>query len=163
DIGISLQVPYSDAALRFWRNTAVANLAPGQVATLGDRVVGYETDEDLDNGFRPAGLIDLSSTTFTTTSHVLNAAGPVVGNGTSTHQMTLYRAASGALVFGAGTVQWSWGLDGNHNDGPSTPDPSIQQATVNLFADMRAQPQTLQSGLVRATMSTDLIKPTSTI
>jgi hypothetical protein len=30
-------------------------------------------------------------------------------NGTATHHLTLYRAASGALVFGAGTVQWSWG------------------------------------------------------
>ena len=34
---------------------------------------------------------------------------------TATHSMTLYRHASGALVFGAGTVQWSWGLDGNHD------------------------------------------------
>ena len=27
--------------------------------------------------------------------------------------LSLYRAPSGALVFGAGTVQWSWGLDGS--------------------------------------------------
>ena len=30
---------------------------------------------------------------------------------TATHHLTLYRAPSGALVFGAGTVQWAWGLD----------------------------------------------------
>ncbi len=30
---------------------------------------------------------------------------------TATHSLSLYRAPSGALVFGAGTVQWSWGLD----------------------------------------------------
>ena len=30
---------------------------------------------------------------------------------TETHSLSLYRAPSGALVFGAGTVQWSWGLD----------------------------------------------------
>jgi hypothetical protein len=28
---------------------------------------------------------------------------------------TLYRHAGGALVFGAGTVQWSWGLDATHD------------------------------------------------
>ena len=28
-----------------------------------------------------------------------------------THNLTMYRAPSGALVFGAGTVQWAWGLD----------------------------------------------------
>ena len=34
----------------------------------------------------------------------------------------MYRHASGALVFGAGTIQWSWGLDSNHDfasDAPS--------------------------------------------
>src|SRR5207248_2050313 len=96
-------------------------------------------------------------------SHVQDAAGVVVGPGTSTHQMTLYRAASGALVFGAGTIQWSWGLDGNHIDGASTPDPSIRQATVNLLADMGAQPAALQSGLVAPPMSTALARPTSVV
>ena len=33
--------------------------------------------------------------------------------------MTMYRAASGALVFAAGTIQWAWGLDANH-DGIAT-------------------------------------------
>src|SRR5262249_5791955 len=63
DLGGPLTVPYVDSQGVFWANTSVANLAPGQVATLGDFEVGYEWDEDVDNGFRPAGLIDLSSTT----------------------------------------------------------------------------------------------------
>ena len=67
----------------------------------------------------------------------------------------MYRAPSGALVFDAGTVQWSWGLDGTHDRGGSTPDSAMQQATVNLFADMGVQPATLQAGLVAATASTD--------
>ena len=33
----------------------------------------------------------------------------------------MYRAESGALVFGAGTVFWSWGLDAEH-EGAETPD-----------------------------------------
>jgi hypothetical protein len=163
DLGISLNVPAADAKLRFWRNTSVAALQPGHTATLGQFVVGYETDSDLDNGFRPAGLIDMSSTTFSTQSAVLDQSGTQVGPGTSTQQITLYRAPSGALVFGAGTVQWSWGLDGHHNDEPSTPDPAIQQATVNLLADMNGQPATLQAGLVAATASTDVPPPTSVI
>src|SRR5262249_14936821 len=81
--------------------------------------------------------------------------------GSSTHALTLYRAASGALVFAAGSVQWSWGLDGDHNDSASTPDPSMRQATVNLLADMKAQPGSLQSGLVAAIASTDTTPPTS--
>jgi hypothetical protein len=67
-----------------------------------------------------------------------------------THHMTLYRAQpSGALVFGAGTVQWSWGLDDNHDELPvSSEDKTMQQATVNLFADMGARPLMLQSNLL---------------
>ena len=91
--------------------------------------------------------------------------GNTVAPGTATHSLTLYRASSGALVFGAGTVQWSWGLDSDHDggDGLADPDVNMQQATVNLFADMGVQPATLQSGLVAATASTDHTPPTSVI
>ncbi len=39
----------------------------------------------------------------------------------------------------------------------------MRQATVNLFADMGAQPLTLQPGLAAATKSTDVVAPTSAI
>ena len=87
--------------------------------------------------------------------------------GTATHHLSLYRHASGALVFGAGTVQWVWGLDTNHDTdsdfGSSSPDPNMRQATLNLLADMGVQPATIQSGLIPATASTDTTAPTSTI
>ncbi len=67
------------------------------------------------------------------------------------------------MVFDAGTVQWSWGLDGTHDRGGSTPDSAVQQATVNLLADMSVQPATMQSGLVAATASTDTSPPTASI
>ena len=51
----------------------------------------------------------------------------------------MYRAPSGARVFGAGTVQWAWGLD-DWNPDSTPPDRNMQQATVNLLADMGAQP-----------------------
>src|SRR5262249_53926314 len=95
----------------------------------------------------PSGRILLSSTLF---------------DG-RTHHLAMYRASSGALVFGAGTVQWSWGLDGTHDRGTSTPNTAMRQATVNLLADMGAQPGSLQSGLVAATASSDVTPPTTTI
>src|SRR5262249_2324355 len=63
---------------------------------------------------------------------------------------------------GGGRGGGSGGRDGSHNDAASTPDPSMQQATVTLRADMKAQPGSLQTGLVAATASTDTTAPTST-
>ena len=100
------------AGLRFWRNTRVASLTSGSTS-LGTDTLGYEWDEDIDNGSRPSGLMHLSSTTVSGVEKILDF-GETVGIGTATHHLTLYRVASGALVFGAGTVQWAWGLDGNH-------------------------------------------------
>ena len=158
----SIEVPTADGKMRLWRNTSIASQAPGQTATLSDGTLGYEWDEAPENSVRPAGLVPLSSTTRSGVQ-VLQDFGSTYGTGTATHQMTLYRAPSGALVFGAGTIQWSWGLDGNHDRGGSTPDPRMQQATVNLLADMGAQPDTLQGDLAPATASTDTDPPSSVI
>ena len=48
-----LIVPAEYAALRFWRDTEVAELKPGERAVLLKGLLGHEWDEDLDNGFRP--------------------------------------------------------------------------------------------------------------
>ncbi len=162
DVGSAMTVPAAYANLRFWRNTSIASLTGNQVATLGTNVLGYEWDEDVANGFRPAGLFDMSATTQNVTQKFVDF-GNTVAPGTATHSLTLYRASSGALVFGAGTVQWSWGLDGAHDVNVSAPVVDMQQATVNLLADMQAQPATLQSGLVAATASTDTIAPMSSL
>jgi hypothetical protein len=162
----AITVPQTYSRLRFWRNTAVASLGAGQTATLGSQTLGYEWDEDLDNGARPAGLFDMSSTTVTGTD-LLQDYGNTYSSGTATHHLTLYRSAAGGLVFGAGTVQWTWGLDVNHDvspdSGPSSPDANMRQATVNVLADMGAQPATLQSGLVAGSPSTDTAAPASSI
>ncbi len=154
------------APLRFWRNTAVAGLGTGQTVTLGSNTIGYEWDEDLDNGSRPAGLFDLSATPVSVSSRIKDF-GKTFGPGTAVHSLTTYRAPSGALVFSAGTVQWAWGLDVFHDTapdvGPSTPDRTMQQATVNLLADMGVQPATIQEGLVAATASADTTPPASTV
>ena len=158
----AIKVPEADGKMRLWRNTSVAALSPGSSATLTDGTLGYEWDEDIDNGFRPAGLIQLSTTTVPN-APVLQNYGSTFGSGTAIHHLTLYKHSSGALVFGAGTVQWPWGLDGSHDRGGSIVNVSMQQATVNLFADMGVQPATLQTNLVLATTSTDTTAPTSTI
>jgi hypothetical protein len=162
----ALQVPQADGQMRFWRNTAVANLSPGSVATISagcDCIVGYEWDEDLDNGQRPAGLFHLSTTTESVSAVILDIfVGASIGPGTATHTLTIYKAASGVLVFDAGTINWSHGLDGNGYP-HSTPDLNVQQATVNVLADMGVQPGSLQSGLVPATASTDTTPPTSQV
>ena len=50
-------------------------------------------------------------------------------------------------MFGAGTVQWSWGLDANHDRGDiDAGGLRMQQATVNLFADMGVQPADAAGG-----------------
>ncbi len=160
---VDMVVGAEDGDMRFWRNTRVEALSGSQTTTVGSDIIGYEWDEDLDNGFRPAGLFRVSET-FASNQDILLDEGSVFGPGSATHAMTMYRAPSGALVFGAGTVQWAWGLDSQHDRGPSnTSDVAAQQATVNLFADMGVQPATLQPGLVPATASTDAVAPTSAI
>ena len=129
---------------------------------------------------RPAGLFHLSETTVNNVRYIQDF-GRLYDSGTATHHLTLYRAKSGALVFGAGTVQWSWGLDAHHDNETGAPasrtnrysirvgidprgtDLRVQQATMNLFADMDAQPAAIQPGLVKATKSTDKLPPASKI
>jgi hypothetical protein len=145
-----ISVPAAYGKWPLWRNTSIASLPAGSVATLADDTLGYEWDENADNGFQPASSIDLSATTADGVD-VLEDYGSTYGTGSATHHLNLYRAPSGAFVFGAGTVQWSWGLDSSHDRGNGAADPRMQQATANLLADMGAQGATLQSDLVAPT------------
>jgi hypothetical protein len=162
----AMNVPQTEGAMRFWRNTSAATLASGQTLTITagcSCLLGYEWDQDIDNGVRPAGIVHLSSTT-NIVEHMIQDiyVGSMIGPGVATHTLTLYKASSGALVFDAGTLNWAHGLDGNGVPS-STPDRNIQQATVNILADMGIQPGSLQSGLIAATSSTDTIPPTSQV
>lgn len=143
----SILVPDTYKNLRFWRNTSIASLNIGQTATLPNGTLGYEFDFEQYFDTYPGGRITLSNTTLSGKNH----------------KMSLYRHSSGALVFGAGTVQWSWGLDSNHDRGNAPPSLDMQQATVNLFADMGVQPVDPHDGLVAANISTDNQAPTSVI
>ncbi len=143
----AIEVPALYKNFRFWKNTSVANLTSGQTATLAPASLGFEWDYEQYQSSYPTNRVTLSST--------------IVNN--HNHKLALYRYSSGSLVFGAGTVQWAWGLDNAHFAGPSVISQDMQQATVNLFADMGAQPATRQPELSAATMSNDLTAPVSTI
>jgi hypothetical protein len=169
----TISVPAAAATLPFWRNTPIAAtggglLSPRQAgpSVANGGLLGSAWDEDLDNGSRPAGLLQLSTTNRSVPAKLQNL-GSAYAAGFATHTMTLYRHTSGALVFGAGTMQWSWGLDNSHDRLPDTTSDytnlSVQQATVNLLADMSAQPLTLQAGLTLAAAAGDLAPPASTI
>ena len=136
--------PSCSGATRRWPTSP-----PGKSVTLGKGLgtLGYEWDIDSDNGFRPAGEIDLSSTTENANApdQVFDDYGTNVVPATVTHHLSLYKAASGAYVFGAGTVQFAYGL-ASSNPAGAPPDPNMEQFTVNLFALMGAQPATLTSG-----------------
>ncbi|MGW7483095.1 N,N-dimethylformamidase beta subunit family domain-containing protein [Nonomuraea muscovyensis] len=159
----SLAVPFDYSRLRLWRNTSVADLLPGQTAVFPSGTLGYEWDAAPDTAFTPAGSVKYSRATIGRLDKILLDFGSSYGPGVPTHNLVLYKHSSGALVFGAGTTQWSWGLDAVH-DRPGTPaDIRMRQATVNLFGDMGLQPASLQAGLVPAFPSTDTTPPTTTI
>jgi hypothetical protein len=160
----AIRVPAELGRMRLWRHTSISSLPDGAEAVLPTGTLGFEWDEAPDNDVRPAGLFPLSDTTVAITDgKYLLDHGSTYGNGTARHQLVLHRAASGALVFGAGTIQWHWGLDTENDQGGSTPDVRMQQATVNLLADMGVQPATLMAGLVPAAASADTQPPTATV
>ncbi|MGE3176241.1 MAG: N,N-dimethylformamidase beta subunit family domain-containing protein [Vicinamibacterales bacterium] len=175
-----LIVPGKYAKLRMWRNTDVAKLQPGEQLVTGMGMLGHEWDEDLDNGFRPTGQIRFSETKIDGVQYPMDH-GSVYDQGSAVHNLVLYRAKSGALVFGTGAVQYTWGLD-NFHDNPTSrgqqnlnpysnrvaidtygPSKAVQQLTVNIFADMGIQPSNLQKDLVPATRSTDRRAPVTKI
>ncbi len=84
-------------------------------------IVGYEYDKVWNNGFSPPGLTILSN------SPVHGCCGGFSSDANS----TIYTAPSGARVFAAGTIQWSWGLA--NIQGNTYANAGIQQTTANIL------------------------------
>ncbi|HET7037001.1 MAG TPA: N,N-dimethylformamidase beta subunit family domain-containing protein, partial [Thermomicrobiaceae bacterium] len=96
----------ADASSWIFAGTGLAN---GQSIPS---LVGYEFDERAANDsslssfvpYEPAGL-----------QQVAHSPVPASDNGVAAYSdATLYTAANGAIVFAAGTMQWSWGLDAGY-------------------------------------------------
>jgi hypothetical protein len=159
---LTIKVPAAYSKLRFWRFTDVATMPAGQTFSLTQGTLGYEWDDDRDLGPKPAGLLELTSTTETVPAVLVDQGGSY-NQQAATHRLTLYRAPSGALVWGTGTCQWSWGLDDTHPRTGGAPQTRMQQATANMLGDMGALPATMQAGLTAPGTSTDHTAPVSTI
>ncbi len=148
----TIHVPGTYNNLRFWRNTPVAALGTGFTLDLTPGTLGFEWDweQPAFQTSYPLGRVTMSKTSFD--GHI--------------HLISLYKTSNGALIFGAGSVQWAWGLDANHDRGIDPADLSMQQATINLLADMGVQPDptaVLEPGLILATAYTDVTPSTSVI
>jgi YD repeat-containing protein len=146
---------------RIWRNSGVAETS---TTSIGSNLNGWEWDtiptQPQYTSRQPAGVKRLTSSNvgtapsppdFLQDEGLMYANVPPPGQ-PSTVSAVKYTAPSGALVFAAGTIQWSWGLEPhyldragfeNYEDPPvDSSDPRIQQATYNVFSDMDVQPQT---------------------
>lgn len=101
----------------------------GSGLKAGDRIkglMGYEVDQIAESS--PPNVIRLARSPFTRRNGLTNWA-----------DTTLYEAPSGAIVFAAGTIQWSWGLD-DHNVPDSRPSrraTAVDRITRNILDRFR--------------------------
>lgn len=135
----------------FWRHTT---LSSGSFTVNG--IIGFEADEMLPD--QPVGSRAVLA------NHNINIDGNRAddngesynGNGDLNWGVIAQRYASGSVVVGFGTCQWSWGLDGVHDRGGNYTNSNMQQATLNLFTDLGAPPATTMSGLTTPTAISSL-------
>lgn len=96
----------------------------------GDGVAGIIGDE-VDRSMPEYPLPEHRSYTLLAQSPVLNTA-----SAPDTAHAVIYQARSGAWVFGAGAITWSWGLDR-----PGLADPRLQQMAANLLNTFSSSPR----------------------
>jgi YD repeat-containing protein len=145
---------------RIWRNTGISSSSS---TAIGNNLNGWEWDsiptQAQYTAKQPAGVTRVTSSDLGSAPSppewiqdegLLYSTTPPPGQ-PSTVSAVKYTAPSGALVFAAGTIQWSWGLAPHLLNKPSesyedpavdSSDARIQQATYNVFADGGVQPQT---------------------
>ena len=140
----------------FWRNTQRREPRRARRPRSPDGTLGYEWDEDLDNGSRPAGQIDLSSTTVNVPERI-QRPGSTYAPGTATHSVTMHRARERrARVRRRAPSSGRGGWTAPTTAAARRPTPAMRQATVNLFADMGVQPgDACRPASSAATASTD--------
>src|SRR5439155_13376708 len=115
------------------------------------KVVGYETDRYMTEYPPPASI----NGTYTLLSH-----SPVVdySGAPDYSNSSIYRASSGAWVFAAGTISWSWALDK-----AGVVDARMQQTTANIlnqFIGAGVSVPDAPGGPGAAALSTSQIKST---
>ncbi|MFG1872161.1 N,N-dimethylformamidase beta subunit family domain-containing protein [Micromonospora arborensis] len=163
----SLVVPQAGgySATPLWRHTSVATLGAGQMWTSPGQILGFEWDTYGPGGLSGSGgayladphpdAVYCSDVTYTIPSgQLLTGAGDEYdSSGTATHRLVVHPGGGGSLIFGAGTINWSLGVDNSntYQQGADNTSVVIQQATINMLTDMGAAPATLMSGLTAPT------------
>jgi len=145
---------------RIWRNTGISETGS---TSINSKLIGWEWDSiptqaqylsKQPSGVKRVSLTDVASAPsppeWIQDEGLLYSTTPPPGQPTGVAAVK-YTAASGALVFAAGTNQWSWGLAPHYLDKPSESyedppvdlsDSRIQQATYNILADGGVEPLT---------------------
>jgi hypothetical protein len=125
-----------------WRNTSLTT-ADFSVAGL----IGFEADEMAPTQPAASTAVLAQSPIAINGNRADDNGQSYNGNGTLNWGVVSQRYASGAVVVGLGTCQWSWGLDGVHDRGGNVASVPLQQATLNLLADLGAVTPAPRSGL----------------
>jgi hypothetical protein len=141
-----LGVSAAEGKTRVWRHTGLATMAAGTSTQLGLNTIGWEWNDRVANGVEPAGTQTWTSSAVTGELVQHNGRDYQAG-GSATASGTIYKAGSGAYVVSTGTNNWWRGLELD-GTGDGEPNVAIQQATVNILADMRSRPTTPLAGLV---------------
>jgi hypothetical protein len=128
----------SNASDPYFANTGLTN---GSRLT---KLVGYEWDAIINNGFSPPGVVALSASPVTAAS----IAEGQPSNPSQIAHSARYTAASGAKVFATGSIQWVWGLDAGYFVSPARVDTRAKQIAVNVLASMGARPINPSAGIV---------------
>ena len=121
-------VPWTAANTSHWLYSGTGLHDGDQIPGL----VGDEWDRVFDNGSTPPGLVTLSNSHFPYSDANGNTQ-------TATQNASVYTAQSGALVFAASTVDWSWKIDDNDALAMGA-DSRVQQMTRNVLNKMLATP-----------------------
>lgn len=146
-----------------WRGTAVAELTSGEWVGPAQGV-GFEWDTYGPAGTSSATAAEHMAEPIPGTQYASHAeytvsaglrltdAGDIYeGGGTVAHRLVIAPSgAFGGITFGTGTVNWPLMLDPQntyHGVGSNNESAVIQQATLNILADMGCLPETVQSGL----------------
>lgn len=154
-------VPFALKGKPCWRNSAaVQALTSGQTYTTPQNVLGYEMDYLDGSGNQPTNLTKLTSVVLDFPGQGANPAGSIYsGNpGPTEFNFSLYRDASGSLVFNSGVWRTGTGLSRwvvqGYTDA-ATPNVDWQNFWLALLHDLGLRAQTLTAMNVTDATPTD--------
>ena len=131
---LAITVSAAQGRARLWRHTSLATMAPGTTATLAPHSIGYESDEDVDNGSARPVSCGCRRPPVRRRRRSSTRPGPRWQPARrrtaspSTARPAVRSSSAPARSTGAGV--WTSGHDG---DATNPADSRMQQATLNLL------------------------------